>query len=168
MKQTQMKPAHRVALIGVSVALALVLSYLESLIPPFFPVPGIKIGLANLLTVFLLYRLSPYDAAAVSLLRIVLASLLFGSFVSFLYSLAGGVVSFAVMLLLRKSGRFGVTGVSVAGGVSHNFGQVAVAAALMRTKELLFYFPVLTVTGTVAGILIGIAGALAVRKIKKI
>lgn len=162
------KKTHRIAFFGISVALAMVLSFLETLIPPFVPVPGIKIGLANILTVFLLYRLTPYDAAAVSVIRIVLASLLFGSFVSFLYSLVGGVLSFGIMLLFKKTDRFGLPGVSVAGAVTHNLGQVAVAAILMRTKEILLYLPVLTITGVIAGVLVGAAGVLTVKHIKRI
>lgn len=163
-----MKKTYRLALLGICVSLAMVFSYIEFLLPPLLPAPGIKIGLANVLTVFLLYRLSLGDAAAVSGVRIVLSSLLFGSFPSFLYSLAGGAVSLLAMYLLKKSGKFGIGGVSVAGGVLHNIAQVLVAAALMRTKEILFYLPILIASGVCAGILVGIAGAVAVRQIKRI
>ena len=154
-----------VALTGLLIALALVLSYLESLVPLSFAVPGIKLGLPNLVIVFALYRLRPATAAAISLLRVALVSLLFGSALSLAYSAAGAVLSFAVMLLLKKSGRFGCAGVSVAGAVAHNLAQIATAALLLETPSLAWYFPVLCVSGTVAGVCIGLLAALLVKRI---
>ena len=154
-----------VALTGLLIALALVLSYLESLVPLSFAVPGIKLGLPNLVIVFALYRLRPATAAAISLLRVALVALLFGSALSLAYSAAGAVLSFAVMLSLKRSGRFGCTGVSVAGGVAHNLAQIAAAALLLETPSLAWYFPVLCLSGTVAGVVIGLLAALLVRRI---
>ena len=157
--------AKPVALTGLLIALALILSYLESLVPMSFAVPGIKLGLPNLVVVFTLYRLKPSVAAAISLLRVALVALLFGSALSLAYSAAGAVVSFLVMLLLRRSERFGCTGVSVAGAVSHNLAQIATAAVLLETPSLAWYFPVLCVSGTVAGVCIGLLAALLVKRI---
>ncbi len=153
------------ALTGLLIALALVLSYLESLVPLSFAVPGIKLGLPNLVIVFALYRLRPRTAAAISLLRVFLVALLFGSALSLAYSAAGAVFSFLVMLLLKRSGRFGCTGVSVAGAVAHNLAQVAAAALLLETRSLAWYFPVLCLSGTVAGVCIGLLAALLVRRV---
>ena len=154
----------KTALTGLLIALALVLSYLESLVPLSFAIPGIKLGLPNLVIVFALYRLRPSVAAAISLLRVALVAL-FGSALSLAYSAAGAVLSFAVMVLLKRSGRFGCTGVSVAGGVAHNLAQIATAALLLETPSLAWYFPVLCVSGTAAGVCIGLLSALLVKRI---
>ena len=154
-----------VAHTGILIALALILSYLESLIPMSFAVPGVKLGLPNLVVVFALYRLRPSTAAAISLVRVALVAILFGSVLSLAYSAAGGVCSFCVMLLLRKTGRFGCTGVSVAGAVTHNLAQIAAAAVLLQTGALAWYFPVLCLTGTLAGVCIGLLAALLVKRI---
>ncbi len=157
--------AKSVALTGLLIALALILSYLESLVPLSFAIPGIKLGLPNLVIVFALYRLRPGIAAAISLLRVALVALLFGSALSLAYSAAGAVCSFLVMVLLKKSGRFGCTGVSVAGAVTHNLAQIATAALLLETSALAWYFPVLCVSGTAAGVCIGLLSALLVQRI---
>lgn len=155
----------KVALTGLLIALALILSYLESLVPMSFAVPGIKLGLPNLVVVFALYRLRPSVAAAISLVRVALVAILFGSVLSLAYSAAGAVCSFLVMLLLRKTGRFGCTGVSVAGAVTHNLAQIAAAAVLLQTGALAWYLPVLLLSGTLAGVCIGLLAALCVRRI---
>ena len=155
----------RVALTGLLIALALILSYLESLVPLSFAVPGVKLGLPNIAVVFALYRLRTRTAAAISLLRVALAALLFGSVLSLAYSAAGAVCSFAVMWLLRRSGRFGCTGVSVAGAVVHNLAQIAAAALLLETASLTWYIPVLCLSGTIAGVCIGLLSALLVERI---
>ena len=155
----------KAALTGILIALALILSYLESLIPMSFAVPGVKLGLPNLVVVFALYRLRPSTAAAISLLRVALVAILFGSVLSLIYSAAGAVCSFCVMLLLRKTGRFGCTGVSVAGAVTHNLAQIVAAAVLLQTGALAWYFPVLCLSGTLAGVCIGLLAALLVKRI---
>ncbi len=157
--------SKQVALTGILVALALILSYLESLVPLSFAIPGIKLGLPNLVIVFALYRLKPPIAAAISLLRVLLVALLFGSVLSLAYSAAGAVLSLAVMLLLRRTGRFGCTGVSVAGAVAHNLGQILTAALLLKTPSLAWYFPVLCLSGPVAGVVIGLLAAALVKRI---
>ena len=158
-----------VVLLGLGVALAMVLAYVELLLPPLFPaVPGIKMGLPNIMIVFLLYRRGPLFAASVSLVRILLVSLLFGNAMALFYSLAGGVLSLLAMILLQRCRLFSTVGVSVAGGVLHNVGQVLMAMLLLETAQLGYYLVVLTVTGTVSGTLIGLCGAALVKRLKNV
>ena len=145
-------------------ALALVLSYLESLVPLSFAVPGIKMGLPNIVIVWALYRLRFRDAASLSILRVLLVSLLFGSAFSLLYSLSGAVLSLALMAGLKATKKFGCAGVSVAGAVAHNFGQILMAVLVLETGKLIYYFPVLCISGTVAGICIGLLAALLIKR----
>ena len=154
----------KVAQYGLLTALALVLSYLESLVPPLW-VPGVKLGLPNLAVVFALYRLGWKDACAISLVRVMLVALLFGNGVSMAYSLAGAALSLALMGLLKKSERFSSVGVSVAGGVAHNAGQILVAMALLETARLAWYLPALWISGTVAGVLIGVVSGELVKRV---
>lgn len=154
------------AFLGICVTLALGLAYIEALLPPIFSaVPGIKVGLPNIILIFLLYRKDVLSAAVVSLLRIALVALLFGNTMALFYSLAGGVLSMAVMALLKKLNILSVTGVSVAGAVTHNLGQILMAMLLLDTLQLGYYFIVLAITGTIAGIFIGLCGALLIRRI---
>ena len=145
--------ASKVAQYGLLIALALVLSYVESLLPP-IGVPGVKLGLPNLAIVFALYRLGWKDACVISLARVVLVTLLFGNGAALVYSIAGAVLSLSLMGLLWKTGKFSAVGVSVAGGVAHNAGQILVAMALLETSRLAWYLPVLWLSGTVAGVLV--------------
>ncbi|MBR5708571.1 MAG: Gx transporter family protein [Oscillospiraceae bacterium] len=147
-------------------ALAIVFGYLESLIPT--GIPGVKLGLGNLVVLTAMYAVSARGAAAVSAVKIVLCGLLFGSFAGLLYSLAGGAASFLVMLLLKKSGRFGLVGVSVAGGVVHNAAQLAVACAVLGGIKLAYMLPLLLVSGVAAGLLVGFAAIPCVRLAEKI
>ncbi len=147
---------RKTALYGLLVALAFIFSYIEALLPLPIGIPGIKLGLANSVTLVVLYLLRPVDALVISCLRILLAGLTFGSPVSMLYSLAGGLCSFAVMWLCRRSGRFSIVGVSIAGGVSHNLAQLAVAAVVLLTPQIVWYVPVLLVAGLITGLLIGL------------
>ena len=163
-----MRRSKKVAFLGLCVSLALVLAYVEVLIQPLVPgIPGIKMGLPNIIIIFLLYRRGASSAIGVSLLRIFLVSILFGNVMALLYSLAGGILSLGVMILLRKLNFMSEVGVSVAGGVMHNVGQILAAMLLLETTELAYYLVVLTVTGTIAGILIGLCGSLLIRKIPK-
>ena len=156
--------ASKIAQYGLLTALALVLSYLESLIPPLW-VPGVKLGLPNLAVVFALYRLGWKDACAISLVRVVLVTLLFGNGAALAYSIAGAALSLSLMGLLKKTGKFSTVGVSVAGGVAHNAGQILVAMALLETSRLAWYLPVLWVSGTIAGVLIGIVSGVLVERV---
>lgn len=144
--------------------MALILSYVESLLPPIWAaVPGIKMGLPNIMIIFLLYRFGVKEAAAVSLVRLVIVALLFGNVMTLAYSFAGAVLSLLLMWLFKKWDSFSMVGVSIIGGVSHNLGQILVAMLVMQTREIGYYMIVLAVTGTVAGILIGLAGMLLIK-----
>ncbi len=156
--------ASKVARYGLLTALALVLSYVESLLPP-LGVPGVKLGLPNLAVVFALYRLGFKDACVISLVRVVLVTLLFGNGAALAYSIAGAALSLALMGLLWKTGKFSSVGVSVAGGVAHNGGQILVAMALLETSRLAWYLPVLWVSGTIAGVLVGLVSGELVRRV---
>lgn len=154
----------KITLLGLLTAIALILSYVEALLPPIFvAVPGIKMGLPNIAIIFVLYRFGLKEAAAVSLVRLAAVALLFGSAMTLIYSLAGAVLSLALMSLLKKSNLFSMIGVSIVGGVSHNLGQILVAMWLMETAEIGYYMIILTVTGTIAGILIGLAGSFVLK-----
>ena len=156
--------ASKVAQYGLLTALALVLSYVESLLPS-LGVPGVKLGLPNLAVVFALYRLGFKDACVISLVRVVLVTLLFGNGAALAYSIAGAALSLALMGLLWKTGKFSSVGVSVAGGVAHNGGQILVAMALLETSRLAWYLPVLWVSGTGAGVLIGVVSGVLVERV---
>lgn len=156
-----------ISTVAMASTLALILSYIESLVPLSFAVPGIKMGLANIAIVFVLYRLGEKEAIAVSLIRLFWVAVLFGSFMTFLYSLAGAALSMTVMIILKKSEKFSAVGVSVAGGITHNAGQIIAAVLLMETAQIAYYLPVLVVSGTVTGVIIGIVSALLINKIPK-
>ena len=145
-------------------ASAMILSYVESLLPS-VGIPGVKMGLANIAVIFVLFRFGWKKAAGVSLVRVVLVSLLFGSVGALLYSLAGAVLSLIVMALLRRIDRFTTVGVSVAGGIAHNAGQVLMAMLILETKQLIVYLPVLAMAGIGGGILTGLTAALLIRRI---
>ena len=157
--------ARRVAVCAVLCATSLLFSYLETFIP--MPIPGMKIGLANLIPLLLLPTVGIPAAAAVSLTRIALSALLFGSPVSFLYSLAGGIVSFAVMVFAFKFRFFGLTGISVLGGVAHNLGQIAVAVFALGTARILTLLPWLLLSGTVAGLAVGLLGSVILPRLPR-
>jgi heptaprenyl diphosphate synthase len=146
----------KTAYLGVFLAVALICSYIETLIPFNFGIPGIKLGLANIVVVLMLYCVGAGDALVISVLRIVLVGILFGNLISIIYSLSGGLLSFLVMFLLKKTNRLGCVSVSVAGGISHNIGQIFVAALIVSNFNILFYIPVLLIAGVVTGLLIGI------------
>lgn len=155
-----------VARFALLTALAMVLSWLESMIPLPVLLPGMKVGLANLVVVFALYRLSFREAAVISLARVLLASAAFGNAYSLAYSLAGAALSLPVMAGLKRLDRFSVLGVSIAGGVCHNMGQLLVAVAVLGTARLGWYLPVLIASGTAAGVAIGAVGGVVVRRVK--
>ncbi len=146
---------HKTAYLGMFLSLALICSYVESLVPFYFGVPGVKLGLANLVVVVMLYLSGWKDAALISLLRILLAGFLFGNPFSILYSMGGGILSFAVMLLLQRTEKFQMVSVSVAGGIFHNVGQLFVASLAVENYHLFYYAPVLLAAGFATGFLIG-------------
>lgn len=156
----------RVARYALLTALAMALSWLESLVPLPGLAPGMKLGLTNLVVLFALYRMSLPDAAAISLARVLLVSMTFGNAYSFAYSLAGASLSLAVMAGLKRWDKFSMLGVSIAGGVAHNAGQLLVAMAVLGTARLGWYLPVLLVSGTLAGTAIGLVGEQTVKRVK--
>lgn len=156
---------QKVAIRGVLVALAMVLSFIESMIPPVVAVPGVKLGLTNLVVLMALYRLGERDAIIINAIRIVLVSITFGNMATFLYSIAGGAFSAIVMILLKRINRFSMIMVSVTGGVSHNVGQICVAMILLRSKALVYYLPMLWMSGIVAGVIVGFLCAKVVERL---
>lgn len=160
----------RLAMLGVFTAVALVLSYVESLLPPIWTaVPGIKMGLPNIIIIILLYKLGIKEAALVSLIRVLFSSfLLFGSGMMLIYSVVGATLSLVLMAICKKLNIFSTVGVSVVGGISHNLGQILVAIALFDTTQLGYYMIVLSITGTIAGVFIGVAGALLLKRLEKV
>lgn len=146
----------KLALTAMLIALALIFSYIEILIPFSFGIPGIKLGLANLVVIVALYTVGYSYAFTINCLRILLVAFLFGNFSMAIYSLAGALLSFAVMCLLKWTKQFSIVGVSMAGGVFHNVGQVMVAAIVVENIKLFLYLPVLLIAGLITGTLIGI------------
>jgi heptaprenyl diphosphate synthase len=161
-KMTNLK---KITTLGILASLAMVLSFVETLLPPVYAaVPGIKIGLANIVNVFLLYKFSVKDTAIVTLIRVLIVSMLFGNFMMTLaYSIAGAVLSITVMALLKKTNLFSTVGVSIAGGVAHNLGQIIVAILVTSTIEIGYYMIFLCISGVLSGMLIGIVGALVLK-----
>ncbi|MBR2281088.1 MAG: Gx transporter family protein [Spirochaetales bacterium] len=158
---------REIAETGLLITLAMVLSYVESLIPAFVAIPGIKVGLANIVVVYALYRLDFKHAFLISLLRVLLSALLFGTVLTLAYSAAGAFLSLVGMSILKRTGLFGTTAVSVSGAVLHNLGQIAVAAALLGTGALFYYLPFLIISGVVTGVVIGLVSAMLIRRVGK-
>ena len=153
---------------GVFTALALLFSYIESLIPIHIGIPGVNLGLANLIIVIALYKMNARQAFLLSVTRIVLAGFLFGNLFSILYSLAGGMLSLIVMILLKKQNGFSVMGVSVAGGVFHNVGQLVIAMLVTESLNLFYYVPVLMISGLITGIFIGIIANEMLKRLRRL
>ena len=147
---------HKTAYLGLSLALALICSYIESLIPFYFGIPGIKLGLTNIVVVWMLYTIGAKEAFLISVLRILIAGFLFGNPFSILYSMCGGICSFLMMLLLRYTKKFRVISVSTIGGIFHNIGQLSAACVVVENLNLVYYAPVLLIAGFITGFLIGI------------
>jgi len=161
------KTTRKLALLGLTTAIALVFAYVEALIPPIFSaVPGIKLGLPNIVIIFVLYKMGVFEAAAVSLVRMLVVSLLFGSPTMFFYSLAGATLSLIAMAILKKINVFSIIGVSVVGGVLHNVGQILLAMVVLGTAALGYYLILLAIAGTAAGVFIGLCGGFAVERIR--
>lgn len=147
---------NRAAYFGMFAALALIFSYIENLIPISVGIPGVKLGLANLVIVIALYKIPIKEVYLLSIVRVFLAGVLFGNYFSIIYSLAGGLLSLTVMAFMKKREDFSVMGVSIAGGVFHNIGQLIIAMVVVETFSISYYVPILLVSGTVTGLFIGI------------
>ena len=156
---------RRLTALAITISFAMILSYLESRIPAFVAIPGIKVGLANIAVIFALCKFGAKEAVTVSILRILLVSFLFGSPISLIYSLAGGVLSLVAMILLRRFTPLNEITVSVCGGVLHNIGQIGMASLMLSTNVILYYLPFLLFSGILAGIVVGIVAAILVKRV---
>ena len=154
----------RVAFLGLTIALAMILSFVEHQIPPLVAIPGIKLGLPNLVMTFILYKVGWKDTVAVSLIRIILVSLLFGNFQYMTFSMAGALLSLLGMIILKKTNWFSCITVSITGGILHNVGQIIAACLWTQTAEIAFYLPFLLVSGTIAGALIGLLAGIMIKR----
>lgn len=148
------------------VAFAMILSFVESRIPAFVAIPGIKVGLANIAVIFTLYKLGVKETITVSIVRVLLISMLFGSAVSLIYSISGAVLSLLTMIVLKKLTPLNEVTISVTGGVMHNVGQIAAASFMLSTNVVVYYLPFLLVSGTIAGVVVGIASAILIKRVK--
>lgn len=158
---------RRIAVSAMFAALALIFSYIEAILPLSTGIPGVKLGIANLVVILALYNMDFKYAMGINVIRILTAGLLFNGAFGALYSLAGGVLSLTVMWLLKKTGLFSMAGVSMAGGVAHNMGQLLIASALISNLRMFIYLPVLMFSGLAAGILIGITATIINDRVPK-
>lgn len=155
----------KLALMGLFTALAMIFGYVEAILPISVGIPGVKLGLANIVIVFALYRLKPSEAFFINIIRIILVNFMFGNLSVMLYSLSGGLLSFAVMVLLKKTDKFSIYGVSIAGGVFHNIGQLIAAMLVLETSSLIYYGPALLLSGLITGLVIGITAKEVLKRI---
>lgn len=158
---------ENIALCAILTTVALVFSYIESLIPIPIPVYGVKLGIANIAVITVLYTVGDKEALAVNVLRIIINAALFGNINSFIFSMSGGLLSIIIMIIFKKINIFSIIGVSIAGGVTHNIGQIIAAVFIMNTSVIIYYLPVLIVAGVVTGIVIGVVGYIITIRIKK-
>ena len=158
---------YNIAMCGVHTALAMIFSYIESIIPVPIPVPGIKLGVANIAVITILYTLGIKEAVIINILRISLTAMLFGNLNSFLFSIAGAVLSMVTMIVLKKIDSFSYIGVSVSGAIMHNVGQIIAAIFIMGSSAIIYYLPVLIIAGVITGIIIGIVSGIVVKYVKK-
>jgi heptaprenyl diphosphate synthase len=161
-----MKKSKRISFIALSIALAFVLSFVESVVPLNLGIPGVKLGLANLVVLSAIYMLPKRDAFFISMVRILLSGLIFSGAFSLLFSFAGGILSFVVMVLAQKNKHLSILGVSVLGATVHNVAQILVAAIVVKTYRLIYYLPVLLISGVIAGIVVGIICGIIVNRLQ--
>lgn len=159
------KQTKRLTIYGILIALALVLSYVESLVPAFFAVPGMKLGLTNVVVVIALYKMDVKSAVIINFVRIVLVAVMFSNGASFLYSLAGGILSMLVMIVLKLTGKVQMATVSSFGGIFHNVGQIIMAIILLGTTAIGYYLAILWFVGLITGLIIGVIAAEVVKRL---
>lgn len=159
--------SKRIALSGILATLALIFSYVEAILPFNFGIPGVKLGLANLVVVIVLYEMNARYAIAVNIVRVLIAGLLFSGLYGMLFSLAGCTSSYLVMLLMYKTKRFSIIGVSMGGGAAHTIGQLMIAVLLVSNIRLSYYFPILLFSGMISGIIVGIGSYVLVNRLPK-
>ncbi|MGN0437898.1 MAG: Gx transporter family protein [Lachnospiraceae bacterium] len=155
-----------ITILSLLLAISFVLSYLEFCLPVFIPIPGVKLGLANVATMYVLYKYSPWKAFSFVFIRVLLTSMIFSGFNTFLFSLAGGMLSILLMFPAMKMKFFSMLGVSMIGAIAHNIGQIIVACILMKNANIFYYLPVLLVSGIVAGFFVGYVSYLLVEKMR--
>lgn len=159
---------NKIPYLGLFTAGAIILSYIENMIPFYFGIPGVKLGLTNIMILIILYLTGTKDAFLVSIVRIVLTGFLFTNFYSLLYSLAGGIISLIVMSLLKRTDKFSMIGVSVVGGIFHNAAQILVAIFVVETVSIAYYLPILIISGVITGMLIGILSNILVPRVRTV
>lgn len=156
----------KTAYLGVFAALAIIFGYVESLIPFHIGIPGVKLGLANITTVVMLYKMETKEAGIITVIRVIVVGFLFSNAFSIIYSLAGCFLSLLSMHFLKKKDYFSIYGISMAGGVAHNIGQIAMAAMIMETESIWYYMPVLLISGVITGFIIGIVSNEMLKRLK--
>lgn len=161
----EMKKTRKLAIYGVLTALAIIFGYIELQLPAFFAVPGIKPGLTNIVVVVALYSLDNKSALFINFVKIAIVSMLFGTVIAFMFSAIGGLLSTTVMILLKKTDKLSPIGVSAAGGITHNIGQIIVAMFVTGTTNILWYLGILWLTGTISGLLVGLIGGMICKHI---
>ena len=157
---------RKIATLALAIALAMILSFVESQIPAFVAIPGVKVGRANIAVVLVLYKLGWKEAVLISLVRVFMVSVLFGTAVSLFYSVAGAVLSLTGRVLLKRTGLFSTVAVSVTGGVLHNVGQILMACLLLETNVIVYYLPFLILSGVIAGVVIGVVAAILAKRVQ--
>lgn len=150
-----MKSSEKTAYYGIFAGLAIIMGWVEMMIPVPIPVPGVKLGLANVIVVMAMYYFGNKTALGISIIRIIISGLLFSGFSGFLYSMAGAILSFTVMVIAKNILKFNIYSVSILGGICHNIGQIVVASLVVKTN-LSIYMPILIISGIITGALIGI------------
>ncbi len=154
-----------IAIVALLSSLALIFSYIEFLIPSFSSIPGAKLGLSNLVIVIAFYLINPTYAFAINIIRIIVAGLLFNGIIGMTYGIIGGILSFGIMILLKKINRFSIIGISMSGGVFHNLGQLFAASILLNSFNVFYYLPVLMISGMISGTIIGILAHITLGRI---
>lgn len=167
MSKLEMKKSRKVAFYGIFAALAILMGYVEAMIPIPLPVPGIKLGLSNIIVVLALYIFGGKEGMAISLVRVAVSALLFKGFTGFWYSMAGAVLSFLVMLPLSKINKVSIVGTSITGGVFHNIGQIIIACIILGRTVVIYLLPILMVSGVVTGFAIGIISKYCINYVEK-
>lgn len=157
----------KTAYFSIMISFAMILSYIESLIPFYFGAPGIKLGLANFIVVFMMFQNKAKEAIIMNIIRIILVGFLFGNLFSIVYSLAGGILSFFFMIVCKKLGLFEILGISMIGGITHNVGQILMAFFVLKSVGIFYYIPILLIAGLVTGMLIGLIAREVLKRIPK-
>ncbi len=157
--------SHKITHIALLASLAVVFGYIESLFPLPVPVPGVKLGVSNIVVLFALIKMTKRDAFFIMLIKIAVCSVLFSGINSFIYSLSGGIFSFIAMVISQKLD-LSIIGVSMAGGVFHNLGQILAASLLLYSLSVFYYLPVLFVCGLFVGAAVGILCNIVISRLK--